>query len=205
MLKSRLLDYSDAYILVSGTIIVGAGADAEAIAADRNNKQAIFKNCTLFTGCINNTQVDNAKDLDVVMSMYNLIGYCDNYSKISGSLCQFCRDEPNDNITDSESFKFKSKFLDNTNNASIVNAKIAMPLKYLSNFWKTLEMSSINCEINLILTWSANGVISESDRVITFTITYTKLYVPVATLSTQDNTKLLQQFKSGFKGTINQK
>ena len=205
MLKSRLLDYSDAYILVSGTIIVGAGADAEAIAADRNNKQAIFKNCTLFTGCINNTQVDNAKDLDVVMSMYNLIGYSDNYSKISGSLCQFCRDEPNDNITDSESFKFKSKFLDNTNNASIVNAKIAMPLKYLSNFWKTLEMSSINCEINLILTWSANGVISESDRVITFTITYTKLYVPVATLSTQDNTKLLQQFKSGFKGTINQK
>ena len=205
MLKSRLLDYSDAYILVSGTIIVGAGADAEAIAADRNNKQAIFKNCTLFTGCINNTQVDNAKDLDVVMSMYNLIGYCDNYSKISGSLCQFCRDEPNDNITDSESFKFKSKFLDNTNNASIVNTKIAMPLKYLSNFWKTLEMSSINCEINLILTWSANGVISESDRVITFTITYTKLYVPVATLSTQDNTKLLQQFKSGFKGTINQK
>ena len=205
MLKSRLLDYSDAYILVSGTIIVGAGADAEAIAADRNNKQAIFKNCTLFTGCINNTQVDNAKDLDVVMSMYNLIGYSDNYSKISGSLCQFCRDEPNDNITDSESFKFKSKFLDNTNNASIVNTKIAMPLKYLSNFWKTLEMSSINCEINLILTWSANGVISESDRVITFTITYTKLYVPVATLSTQDNTKLLQQFKSGFKGTINQK
>ena len=137
MLKSRLLDYSDAYTLVSGTVIVGAGADAAAIATDRNNKQAIFKNCTLFTGCIteiNNTQVDNAKDLDVVMSMYNLIGYSDNYSKISGSLCQLCRDEPNDNITDSESFKFKSKFLDNTNNASIVNAKIAMPLKYLSNF-----------------------------------------------------------------------
>ena len=64
-------------------------------------------------------------------------------------------------------------------------------------------MSLISCEINLILTWSANFVISEGDRVKTFTITDTKCYVPVVTLSTQDNTKLLQQLKSGFKRTVN--
>ena len=83
------------------------------------------------------------------MPMYSLIEYSENYSKKSGSLYQFCRDKPNDNITDSQLFKFKSKFLDNTNNASIINAKTAALLKYLSNFWRTLEMPLINCEIIL--------------------------------------------------------
>ena len=160
MLKSSLYDYSDPYILVSGTITVfGAGADDAAIAADRNNKQTIFKNCAPFTDCIteiNNTQVDNEKDLHIVMPMYNLIEYSDNYSKTSGSLYQFYRDGPNDNITDSETFKFKSIFLDNANNAGITNAKIAVTLNNLSNFWRTLEMPLINCEINLNLNWSAN-------------------------------------------------
>ena len=106
---------------------------------------------------INNTQVDNAKYLDVVMPMYSLIEYSKNYSKICGSLYQFCRGKPNDDhITDYESLKFKSKFLDNTNNAGIINAKIAVLLKYLSNFWRTLEIPLINCKINLILTWSGN-------------------------------------------------
>ena len=79
------------------------------------------------------------------------------------------------------------------------------PLKYLGNFWRTLEISLINCEINLILTWSANCVISTAahNQVTTFAITDTKLYVPVVTLSTQANAKLLQQLKSGFKRTIN--
>ena len=75
--------------------------------------------------------------------------------KKSGSLYQFCRDEPNNVLTESESFKFKSKFLDNTNNAGIINTIIAVSLKYLTNFWRTIEMSLINCEINLILTSSA--------------------------------------------------
>ena len=83
------------------------------------------------------------------MPMYSLIEYSDNYSKKSGSLYQFCRDEPNDNITDSQSFKLKSKFLDITNNVGIINTKIAVLLKYLSNFWRTLEMPLINCEIIL--------------------------------------------------------
>ena len=80
-----------------------------------------------------------------------------------------------------------------------------IPLKYLSNFWRALEMPLINCEINLILTWSANCVISSAavNQATTFAITDTKLYVSVVTLSTDDNAKLSQQLKSGFKRTIN--
>ena len=80
-----------------------------------------------------------------------------------------------------------------------------VPLKYLSNFWRTLEMPLINCEVKLILTWSAGCVIIQAgvnNQVPTFTITETNLYVPVVTLSTQDNAKLLPQLKSGFKRTI---
>ena len=80
-----------------------------------------------------------------------------------------------------------------------------VPLKYLSNFWRTLEMPLINCEIELILKWSANGVIiytDINDQVATFTITETNLYVPVVSLSTQDNVKLLRQLNSDSKRTI---
>ena len=100
MLKSSLCDYSDAYILVKGTItITGAGDDAAVRQADEKDKGVVFKNCAPFTNCIseiNNTQVDNAKDIDIVMPMYNLIEYSDNYAKTSGSLWQYYRDEPND-------------------------------------------------------------------------------------------------------------
>ena len=81
-----------------------------------------------------------------------------------------------------------------------------VPLKYLSNFWRTLEMPLINCEVNLILTWSSTCVIVSTNianQVATFEITNTKLYVPVVSLSTQENAKLLQQLKSGFKRVIN--
>ena len=81
-----------------------------------------------------------------------------------------------------------------------------VPLKYLINFWRTLKTPLINCEVNLILHWYANCVIVYTDianQGATFTITETKLYVPVVTLSTQDNAKLLTQLKSGFKRTIN--
>ena len=103
--------YNDAYILVSGTItITGAGADDAAKRLDERNEEVIFKNCAPFTDCIseiNITQIDNAKHLDVVMPMYNLIEYIDNYSKTSRSLWQYYRDDPNDNIVESESFNFK--------------------------------------------------------------------------------------------------
>ena len=106
MLKSNLCDYSDAYILVKGNItITGAEADAAARQADERDKEAVFKNCAPFTNCIskiNNTQVDNAKDIDIVMPMYNLIEYSDNYAKTLGSLWKYYRDELNNNLADSE-------------------------------------------------------------------------------------------------------
>ena len=121
--------------------------------------------------------------------MHNLIEYRDNYSKTSGSVWQYCKDIPavdDDggifyfnvaNVTDS--FNFKS---DQTNNdGEINNVEIMVPLKYLSNLWRNLEMYLINCEVNLILTWSENCVITYTniaDQIPTFTITKTKLYVP---------------------------
>ena len=114
------------------------------------------------------------------------------------------KDEANDNLADSESFKSKIKITRKTpNNGNTKDVEIIVPLKYLSKFWRTLEMSLINCEVNLILTWSKDCVITNSEGEAKFAITETKLYVPVVTLSTQDNAKLLQQLKSGFKRTIN--
>ena len=179
--------------MVKGTItITGAGADAAARQADERDKGLVFKNCAPFTNCIskiNNTQVDNAKDIDIVMPMYNLIEYSDNYTKTSGSLWQYYRDEPNDNLADSESFKFKVKITGKTpNNDNEKDVEILVPLKYLSNFGRTLEMPLINCEVNLILTWSSTCVITNSTGAGTFEITDTKLYVPVVT---KENAKLL--------------
>ena len=208
MLKSSLCDYSDAYILVKGRIaIAGAGADAAARQADERDKGVAFKSCTPFTNCIsemNNTQVDNAKDIDIVMPMYNLIEYSDNYAKTTGSLWQYFRDEPNDALRNSESFKSKIRITGkNPANDNEKDVEIMVPLKYLSNFWRTLEMPLINCEVNLTLTLSSTCVFTNSNGAGTFAITDTKLYVPVVTLSTQENTKLLQQLKSGFKKLIN--
>ena len=138
------------------------------------------------------------------MPMYNLIEYSDNYAKTSGSLWQHFRDEPDDNIEDSESFKSKIKITGKTpDDDNEKDVEIMVPLKYLSNFWRTLEMPLINCEVKLDLTWSSTCVITDSVGAGRFAITDTKLYVPVVTLSTQENTKLLQQLKSGFKRVIN--
>ena len=114
-------------------------------------------------------------------------------------------------MTESESFKFKVEITGKTRNADNKNnVEIAAPLKFLSNFWRTLEVLLINCQIKLILTWSEDCVISSAVSKIKSKITDTKLYVPVVTLSTQDNAKLLEKLNSGFKrqliGTdINQK
>ena len=152
MLKSSLCDYSDAYIFVKGTITVNNTA-AEGAAANNTGKKVIFKNCAPFTNCIseiNNTQVDNAKDVDIVMPMYNLIEYSDNYAKTSGSLWQYCLDKPavdnnnaivnfeEDNVTDS--FNFKVKITGQTGNDGTKEVEIMVPLKYLSNFWRNLEI-----------------------------------------------------------------
>ena len=164
MLKSSLCDYSDAYILVKGTISAKNTAAAGAT-ANNNDRKVIFKICAPFTKCIseiNNTQIDNAKDIDIVMPMYNLIEYSDNYAKTTGSLWQYCKDIPardaNDEITEfrrgntTDSFKFKVKITGQTGDDGTKDVEIMVPLKYLSNFWRTLEMPLINCEVNLILT-----------------------------------------------------
>ena len=218
MLRSSLCDYSDEYILIKGNISINNTA-AEGAAANNAAKKVIFKNCAPFINCIskiNNTQLDNAEYIDIVMLMYNLIEYSDNYSKTCGSLWQYCKDIPavnntgniidftNTNATDS--FRFKTKITGQTNNnRRIDNVEIVAPLKYLTYFGRTLEMPLVNCEVELILTWSADCVIISTniaDPNPTFTIRETNLYVPVVTLSTQDNAKLLPQLKSGFKRTI---
>ena len=222
MLRSSLCDYSDTYILVKGNITV----NNTAAAANNTNKKVIFKNCAPFTNCIskiNNTQIDNAEYIDIVMPMYNLIEYSDDYSKTSGSLWQYCKDiravNNDGDIADfdganaTDSFNFKTKITGQTaannndgNIAGRVDVEIMVPLKYLSNFWRILEMPLINCEIERILTWSRNSVIISTDvanQIPTFTITETAFHVPVVTLSTQDNAKLLPQLKNGFKRTVN--
>ena len=137
------------------------------------------------------------------MLMYNLIGYSDNYLKTSGSFWQYYRDEPNDNLADSESFKSKIKRTGKTPaSGNEKDIEIMVQLNYLSNFWRTLEMQLINCEVSFILTWSSTCVITNSTGAETFETRDTKLYVPVVTLSTQDKSKLLQQLKSYFKRTV---
>ena len=184
MLRSSLCDFSDAYILVSRTITVAA------LAAGGGNNiiKVVFKNISPFTNCIseiNNTQIGNARDSDVVMPTYNLIEYSNNYSETSESLWQYYRDEPAlndagelDNFPgNSVSFKSKQKITGSAGNDGTKAVQIMVPLKHLSNFWKTLEMPLINCEINHISSWSANFVISNAanNQTTTFGITYTTL------------------------------
>ena len=122
--------------------------------------------------------------------MFNLTEYRNNYSKTSRGVWQYYKNDSNDNITNSESFKSKIKISGKTpGDRNTKDVKIIVSLKYLSNFWRTLEMPLINCEVNLILTWSPTCVIySATGKKIK--ITETKLYVPVVTLWTQDNVKL---------------
>ena len=186
MLKSSLCDYNDAYILVKGKItITGAADDAAPRQADESDKVVAFKNCAPFTSCISeisNTQIDNAKDIDIVMPMYKLIEYSDNYAKTCGSLWQYYRDEPSDNLPNSKSFKSKIEITGKTPAAgNEKDVEIMVPLKYLSYFWRTLGMPLINCEFNVILTWSSTCFITNSTGAGTFEITDTKLYVPVVT------------------------
>ena len=139
MLRSRLCDYNDAYMLVKGNISVNDTA-AEGAAENNTNKKVIFKNCAPFTNCIskiNYTEIDNAKDNDVVMPMYNLIEYSDNYSKTSGSLWQYCKDIPavnnNGNIINfngtnaADSFNFKTTFITHEKKLKELMCNVVLP------------------------------------------------------------------------------
>ena len=146
VIKAFLCGHSDAYIFATG--------DKTATNDDANTKFA-FKNCDPFAKCINhinNEHVDNAENLNIIMPMYNLIEYSNSYSDTSGDLWQSKRDESlvtnawnseNASTDGSTSFKHKTSFIEN--NGVLKNAKVAVPLKYLSNFWRSLEMPLINC------------------------------------------------------------
>ena len=193
----------------------------------KNN--APFINCI---SKINGIKIDNAEDLDVVIPMYNLLEYSKNYRKTTGNLWNYYRDErnsstDNNNIThsilNSESFDYKANFMEigvTHDNLTKNDIKIVIPLKRLSNFWKNLNIPLVNCKVEFILTWfkncvlinkstidadyNANPIVYEIDipENAIFQITDTKLYVPVVTLSKENDIKLLEQLKSGFKRTI---
>ena len=214
VLKPNLCDYAEAYILVDGTI--------RAANAVNNNTRLALKNCALFTKCnleINDEHVDTAENLDIVMPMYNLTEYSDNYQDSSATFYQYKRDEPPDDIDDnlatntSSSFKYKVDLLGNpavVNNVARRDLKIVVPLKYLSNFFRSLEMPLNNCKIKLILTWKKECVLSTDDDAAAanaannpvFIINNTKLYVPVVTLSKEDNKDFTNQQSKGFQRSI---
>ena len=137
--------------------------------------------------------------------MYNLIEYSDNYSDSSGSLWNFKRDDANNNanVTNDNNaplFKYKVSIIGNTENNEIRNeVKIVVLLKYLSNFWRSLEIPLINCKVELSLTWNQNCILINLPGNSTFAIPDPKLYVPVVTLSIEDNSKLTKLLSKGFK------
>ena len=209
VLKPNLCDYAEAYILIDGTI--------RAEAADANTRLAL-KNCAPFTKCnleINDENVDTAENLAITMPMYNLIEYSDNYQDSSATLYQYKQDEPpednaiaNLTVNNSSSFKYKVNLLGNprvADNIAKLSVKVVVPLKYLSNFFRSLEMPLINCKIKLNLTLKKECVLSNQVGAAVFIINYTKMYVPVITLSKEDNKDFIEQqikdFKDLFIGT----
>ena len=206
VLKPNLRDYAEAYILVDGTIR-GTGAN--------NNTRLALKNCAPFTKCnleINDEHVDTAENSDITMPMYNLIEYSDNYQDSSATLYQYKRDEPpegnaiNDLTTNtSSSFKYKVELLGNPvldGNIAKRSVKVVVPLEYLSNFFRSLEMPLINCKIKLNLTWKKECVLSTDVGDAVFIINDTKMYVPVVTLSKEYNKDFIEQQNKGFQRSI---
>ena len=242
MLRSNLCDYSDAYILVKGTITVTAlGANNNANnKRDKKNRPLILKNNAPFVSCItriNGELIEDADDLDIVMSLYNLLEYSKNYRKTIGSLYNYYRDGLSDDADDnnfdnikvvnSEAFKYKSKTTGNTynvdagaqgydvNKSGTQEVELPIPLKYLGNFWRALNIPLISCDVSLELKWDRNCIITSLEQRgigggnrdnaptgATLAINDSKLYVPAVTLSKDDEIKLLTNLKSGFKREI---
>ena len=213
VLKPNLCDYAEAYILVDGTIRAEAQI-LPASAPNIDNVRLALKNCSPFEKCnleINDEHVDTAENLDIVMPMYNLIECSDNYQDSSATLYQYNLDEPPDDIEDnfgqdnSTSFNYKTELLDNPvvdNNIVRRNVKVVVPFKYLSNFFRLLEMPLINCKIKLNLTWKKECVLSNQTGNAVFIINDTKLYIPVVTLSKEDNKDFIDQQNKGFQRSI---
>ena len=210
VLNPNLCDYAEAYILVDGTIRATNAANATRLA---------LKNCAPFTKCnleINDEHVDTAENLDLVMPIYNLIEYSDNYQDSSATLYQYKRDEPPEDgafadltADNSDSLKYKIKLLGKVTEVAgdaagvrRLNVKVAVSLKYLSNFFRSLEMLLISCKIKLNLTWKKECVLSTGAGEAVFIINDTKLYVPVVTLSKEDNKDFIEQQSKGFQRSI---
>ena len=183
VLKPNLCDYAETYILIDGTI--------RAAAANANTRLAL-KNCAPFTKCnleINDEHVDTAENLDITTPMYYLIEYSDNYQDSSATPYQYKRDElPEDDAVadltadNSSSFKYKVSLLGNPvldGNITKRSVKVVVPLKYLSNFFRWLEMPLINCKIKFNSTWKKECVLSTDAGDAVFIINDTKMYVPV--------------------------
>ena len=202
-IKPSLCDYSDAFVLVTVDITVTADSDID----------VALKNCAPFPTCkteINDVFIDEANHIYIAMPMHNLIEYSDIYSVTSGSLWQFKRDEvPADNADltadNSLSFKYKAALVGKTANAvnntnsSVKNTKIVVPLKYLNNLWRSLEMPLINCKVHLELSWIEDCILSRAGDSAKFKITDAKLHV---TLCTKGNVNLAKQLSDGFKRSI---
>ena len=241
MLRSDLCDYADAYILVNGIITVTANAGANNI-RDKKSRKLILKNNARFVSCItriNGELIEDADDLDIVMPKYNLLKYSKNYRKTIESLYNYYRDEltsdnnnnfANRNVVNSNTFKHKNKIIGNTYNADAAAAgydvnkngtqtiELAIPLKYLGNFWRALNIPFISCEVSLELKWNKSCVITSlKERQVdagppvvrdgaptgaSLAINDCKLYIPVVTLSKDDEIKLLTNLKSGFTREI---
>ena len=196
-------------------------------AANANNATRLaLKNCASFTKCnleINDEHIDTAESLDILMPMYSLIEYSDNYQDSSATLYQYKRNEPPEDdavadltVNNSDSLKYEIKLSGNVTEVAgdaagvrRLNVKVVVPLKYLSNFFRSLEMRLINCKIKLNLTWKKECVLSAGAGEAVFIINDTKLYDPVVTLSKEDNKDFIEQkntfvfkdFKDLFIGT----
>ena len=234
-LRSDLCDYNDAYILVTGKIGV---TNPDDVAYDT---KLALKNNEPFFNCVtkNNDQlIDDANDLDVVIPMHDLLSFSKNYRKITGYFWHYYIDEPNSgynnnnrdrthySIKDSNSFDYKASITGKleANEDELEDVKIIVPLKNISNFFRSLNFSVINSEIFVELKWSKNCVLTSkttrnalpADAVnnllaaaainnptnVEFLITDCKLYVPVVTLSAENENKLFEQLKTGFERTI---
>ena len=191
--------------MVTGNITVNAANDTD----------VAFKNCAPFSirkTIINDVFVDRAEHIYIAMSMYNLIEYSHNYSDTSGSLWQFKEDEvPANNvdltIDNFHSFKYKTalagKAKDFANQKSLVkDPKINVPLKYLINFWRPLEMPLINCKVHLELNCIEDFILSSAGDSAKFEMAEAKLHVPIVTLSTKDIVNLTKRLNEGFKRSV---
>ena len=191
MLRSNLCDYSDAYILVKGTITVtvpGVNNNANNI-RDKRNRPLILKNNAPFVSCItriNGELIEDADDLDIAMPMYNLLKYSKNYRKTIGSLYNYYRDELSDvaddnnfdniKVVNSNTFNYKNKIIGNTYNVNadddgydvnkngMQEVELIMPLKYLGNFWRAVNIPLISCEVSLELKWDKNCIITSLEQ-----------------------------------------